>query len=154
MTRQYSKQELLTFNEFFLEVGVEVGDADVMCEVSAVARRMASNLDFVLQRLGYETLVLRTNDDAQTISWQRRLCCITLKSELRNPYPSDFTIIAAGRFSRLGKALLSGEGFVLIGTHECLAHVLNRQAQPLVKLMDSIGRHTLPRIVCPLQGNP
>ena len=147
VTRQEAKQEFLTFKEFFLEVGVEVGYADVVSEASAVARRMASNLDFVLQRLGYETLVLRKNEEAQTISWERRLCGITLKSELPNPYPLNFAIIAADQFSRLGRALLNGEDFVLIGTYEYLAHVLKRQTQPLVEA-DGIDWESYPPTYC------
>ncbi len=133
VTRQDSKQELLSFKEFFSEVGVEIDDADLRAQASDVAKRMASNLDFTIQRFGYETLVVRNDQASRTISWERRLCGIILKSELPNPYPSDFKVIAADQFAQLGKALLSGDQFVLIGTYEYLAHVLNRGSEPLIE---------------------
>ena len=52
VTRQDSKQELLSFKEFFSEVGVEIDDADLRAQASDVAKRMASNLDFTIQRFG------------------------------------------------------------------------------------------------------
>jgi hypothetical protein len=133
VTRQDAKQELLSFEEFFSEVGVQVSKADIAVEAANVAKRMALNIDFLLQRLGYETLVIRLDEPRDIIIWERRICGITIRSELSNPYPAGLMIIAADQFAQLGKALLSGAPFVLIGTYEYLTHVLSRQPQRLVE---------------------
>lgn len=133
ITRQDARQELLSFEEFFAEVGVEVSTDDVASEAAALAKRLAANMDFMLQRMGYETLLLRVSDKQDTIRWERRICGIKITSELKNVYPAGFRVIAADQFAQLGKALVSEEPFVLIGTYEYLTHVLKRQPQPLVE---------------------
>jgi hypothetical protein len=133
VTRQDAKQELLSYEEFFSEVGVQVSTDDVANEATLLARRLALNIDFLLQRLGYETLVLRLSEKQDTIRWERRICGIKITSELKNIYPPGFRIIAADQFAQLGRALLSGDPFVLIGTYEYLTHVLIRQPQQLIE---------------------
>ncbi len=126
VTKQDSKQELLSFIEFFNEIGVQTESHDVSKEASQIAKQLVNNIDFVLQRLGYETTLLRRDHTLKKIIWERKLCGIKIKSEFNDTYP-DVKIIAADQFIEIGDALLRGSPFVLIGTYEFQSYILERR---------------------------
>lgn len=125
VTKQESKQELLTFGEFFDEVGI-VQSTEVKNDVAQVAKQIANRIDFVLQRLGYETSVLRRDRDRKKIVWERKICGIRLKSEFDDDLPSESRVIAADQFAELGEALERHEPLAIIGTHEFQLYILER----------------------------
>lgn len=127
ITKQDSKQELLSFDEFFDEVGVESQSNDARHEAHQIARQLASKFDFVLQRLGYETTALRRNLGQKKIIWERKLCGVRLKSEFDDPLPDKIKIIAADQVAELGDALAGGESFAIVGGYEFQSYILERR---------------------------
>lgn len=93
VTKQDSKQELLSFDEFFEEVGVQVNSADLKREADHVAKRMAENITFIQQRLGYETSVLRRDTARKVIIWERKICGIKLLSEFEDTLPKNRVLL-------------------------------------------------------------
>lgn len=138
ITKQDSKQELLSFPEFFDEVGVQAQSHDLRQEAAELAKQLAGNLDFVLQRLGYETTVLRQDYKKKKIIWERKLCGIKIRSEFDYSYP-NVKIIAADQFLNIGDAILSREPFVLIGTYEFQFYILEkRRCRTLIEVNEKI----------------
>lgn len=126
ITKQDSKQELLSFAEFFEEIGVQAQTDDLKEEASQLAKQMVSSLGFVLQRLGYETTVLRRDPERKKIIWERKLCGIKLRSELDDSVPDGFRIIAVDQITEIGEALLAPRPFAIIGTYEFQFYVLEK----------------------------
>jgi hypothetical protein len=126
LTKQGAKEELLSFAEFFAEIGVEISGKDSIVEAERYAQALASNYAFVQQRLGYETVLVRRDSMMGTIVWERRLCGLILRSEFKDSLPPDIQLIAADQYDRLGAALDASKPFVLIGSYEFLMYSLDR----------------------------
>jgi hypothetical protein len=126
ITRQESKQEFLSFHEFFTEIGIEAQSDDLKTEAARLAKQLASKIDFVLQRLGYETTVLKRDTEQKKIIWERKLCGIKLTSELNDDLPSEMKIVAADQIYQMGDALLGAERFAIIGSYEAVSYILER----------------------------
>ncbi|MCU1223925.1 MAG: hypothetical protein JWQ42_2018 [Edaphobacter sp.] len=126
LTKQGAKEELLSFAEFFAEIGVEISGKESIVEAERYAQALASNYAFVQQRLGYETVLVRRDSMMGTIVWERRLCGLILRSEFKDSLPPDIQLIAADQYDRLGAALDASEPFVLIGSYEFLMYSLDR----------------------------
>lgn len=131
--KELSKQEFLSFQEFFSEIGLEINAQDEASR-KRLAVQIVDNFDFILQRLGYETTALHRDLESKKIIWERRLCGIILKSEFEDPYPPDIKIIAADHIDDIGDAL-AVDTFALIGHYEFQAYVLEKlNYRPLVKV--------------------
>lgn len=126
VTKQDSKEELLTFNEFFLEMGLLVTAEDPHNQAKSVVQTLAANFAFVEQRLGYETLLLRRDVSREKVIWERKLCGITLRSEFNDTLPTNINIVAADQYDRLGAALLGEHPVAIIGSYEFLLYTLDR----------------------------
>ena len=126
VTKQESKQEFLSFAEFFSEVGIEADTSDVREEARKVVKQLAGKFDFVLQRLGYETTVLRRSIEKKKIVWERKLCGIKLKSEFEDSLPEEIKIIAADQVAELGDALAGDEPFAIVGSYEFQSYILEK----------------------------
>jgi hypothetical protein len=128
ITKQESKQEFLSFAEFFNEVGIEAETNDVRQEAHRIAKQLASKFDFVLQRLGYETTALRRSVENKKIVWERKLCGIKIKSEFDDLLPEKIKIIAADQVAELGAALAGDEPFAIVGGYEFQAYILEKSS--------------------------
>lgn len=134
ITKETTKEELLTFDEFFNEVGLQTSSTEDRTEQKRLAEQLASRHDFILQRLGYETTVLRRDLATRKIVWERRLCGISLKSVLDDPLPKGVKIIPADQIDALGDALVAEESFAIIGHYEYQSYALEKiRYRPLVK---------------------
>lgn len=155
VTKQDSKQELLSFDEFFTEVGVQVQSADVKNEAYRVAKRMAHSIDFVLQRLGYETSILRRDKARKMIVWERKICGVKLRSEFDDTLPAGVRVVAADQFAEVGAALAGQESFAIVGGYEFLLYILDRSNHRcLVDASDiEVGRYHSPYCLSPT-GEP
>lgn len=65
ITKETTKEEFLTFDEFFNEVGLQTYYTKDSTEKKRLAEQLISRRGFILQRLGYETTVLRRDSDTQ-----------------------------------------------------------------------------------------
>lgn len=148
VTKQDSKQELLSFDEFFKEVGVQVESADLQKEANQLAKRMAQNFSFILQRLGYQTSVLRRDTARKMILWERRICGIKLTSEFNDTLPDGIRVIAADQFEKLGKALASGEPLAIIGSYEFLFYILDTSRHRCLVEASNIQSQDYPNPYC------
>lgn len=134
VTKETTKEEFLTFDEFFNEVGLQTYYTEDRTEKKRLAEQLVSHRDFILQRLGYETTVLHRDYDTQKIIWERKLCGITLKSILDDPLPKKIKILAADQIDALGNALIGKESFAIIGHYEFQSYVLEKiKYRPLIK---------------------
>jgi hypothetical protein len=126
VTKQGSKQELLSFNEFFDEVGVQIPSGDMKKAANQIVKQLVNRFDFVIQRLGCETTSLQRNSIEQKIIWERRICGVKLSSELDDTLPDGIKIIAADQFSELGDALARNQFFAIIGSYEYQLYILEK----------------------------
>lgn len=124
--RQESKEELLSFDEFFKEIGVEANSEDAKAEAKQLAKELVDRIDFILQRLGYETVLLRRDSARKKIIWERKICGIKLRSEFDDSLPDDVTVVAADQVAELGEALAGEKPFAVVGSYESQFHVLTR----------------------------
>lgn len=134
VTKETTKEEFLTFDEFFNEVGLQTYYTKDGTEKKRLAEQLVSRRDFILQRLGYETTVLHRDSDTQKIIWERKLCGVTLKSTLDDPLPKGIKILAADQIDALGDALIGEVSFAIIGHYEFQSYILEKiKYRPLVK---------------------
>ena len=126
ITKQGSKQELLSFKEFFDEVGVQTPTGDMRKAASFTVKQLVNRFDFVIQRLGYETTSLQRNRIGKTIIWERKICGVKLSSEFEDTLPDGVKIIAADQFSELGDALALNQPFAIIGSYEYQLYILEK----------------------------
>ena len=137
ITKQESKQEFLSFSEFFVEIGVEAQSDDLKKEAGQIAKQLISKLDFVLQRLGYETTVLKRVTEQKKIIWERKLCGIKLRSELDDSLPAGIKIVAADQINEIGDAIARLEAFAIIGNYEVISYILEKSSyRSLVEVND------------------
>jgi len=129
VTRQGSKEELLSFSEFFDEIGVLSPRDNLEAEAKQIAQQLTKQLSFVLERLGYETTTLRRDRERSKIIWERKLCGIRLKSELVDALPDEVTLIAADQVSELSDAITGESPFAIIGGYEYQAFILETQSR-------------------------
>jgi hypothetical protein len=134
VTKQDSKQELLTFDEFFKEIGLQLNTQNTKIEAAEIAKQLASRTDFVIQRLGYATSALRRDISSKKIIWERSVSGLKIRSEFEDLVPPGVTIIAADQFSDLGRAMMNTEPVAVIGSYEFQAFILDRAKQrPLIE---------------------
>jgi hypothetical protein len=135
ITLQASKQELLTFEEFFSEAGLEHGSSREWVDQRRLAEKIVKTWDFALQRLQYETTVLTRDVARNKIVWERRLCGILLRSEWDDNLPRDIRIIAADQVDKISHALVNEEaGVLLIGHYEYQGFILDKHDyRPIVR---------------------
>jgi hypothetical protein len=126
ITKQGSKQELLSFNEFFDEAGVQTPSGDIRQAASQIVKQLVNRFDFVIQRLGYETTSLQRNSREKKIIWERKICGVKLSSELDDTLPDGIKIIAADQFSELGDAFARNQSFAIIGSYEYQLYILEK----------------------------
>lgn len=133
VTKESSKEEMLSYEEFLKEVGIEVEEGLTNSNKKAVIEQIVGRLDFVMQRMGYETLSIRRDRDAKKIVWERLLSGIRLTTTLDDPYPDGISILAADQIDRQAQHLFD-ENCVLIGHYEFQRYAIERQPiKPLVK---------------------
>jgi hypothetical protein len=132
--KETSKEEFLTFDEFFNETGLQTLYTKDKAEKKRLAEQLIQRSDFILQRIGYETTVLQRDFDNQIIIWERKLCGITLKSILEDPLPRGIKILASDQIDELGDALVGEKSFAIIGHYEFQSYVLEKiKYRPLIK---------------------
>jgi hypothetical protein len=125
VTKESSKEEMISFDEFFAEVGIETEPTSQDETKRRMVQQLVGRLDFVLQRMGYETLSIRREPGAKKIIWERLLCGIRLTSTLDDPYPEDAVIFAADQIDQHARNLFT-DTCVVIGHYEFLRHVVER----------------------------
>lgn len=135
VTRESSKQEILTFDEFFQEVGLQCQqDADLSAK-KKLATESARNVDVLMRRMGYETTTLRRVPDHKTILWERKVAGILLRSEIDDSYPDDSVLVAADRIDHFVNALARRDNVVVIGDWEYQTFALSNL--PFIPLVPS-----------------
>ena len=133
VTKESSKEELISFDEFLGEVGIEADSAASDKTKRRLAEQIVSRLDFVMQRMGYETLSIRRDPVAKKIVWERRLSGIRLVTRLDDPYPDDAVVFAADQLDHHVQNMFN-DNCVVIGHYEFQRYAVERQPiRPFVK---------------------
>jgi hypothetical protein len=135
VTKTNDKQELLSFIEFFSEVGLHVTPEEYDKDKRlSLAKEIVSSREFIIKRLGYETVVLRRDSSKNMIVWERKICGLRLKSEFENNFPDEAVLIGADQIGKLGEAIFNRDFIVIIGNYEFQHYVLDKfQYKPLVE---------------------
>ena len=154
VTKTGEKDELISFREFFSELGLELETGSNSEEENLkMAKNIVTNHDFILKRLGYETLVLQRDLVNKKIVWERSICGLRLKTEFEDNLPLEVALCGADQLNQLGEAIFRNKEIVIIGDYEYQKYFLEKVAyKPLVeaklnKLKDDIS-------FTDQQGNP
>jgi hypothetical protein len=132
ITKESSKEEMLSFDEFLAEVGIEAQGSGTD-KKRRLTEQIVSRFDFVMQRMGYETLSIRRNRAEKKIVWERLLSGIRLVTLLDDPYPEDAVVFAADQIDQHANNLFS-DNCVVIGHYEFQGYaVAQRPVKPLIK---------------------
>lgn len=126
ITKQDAKQEFLSFDEFFDEIGIEVDSKNLKQEANNIVKKLVKNFDFVIQRLGYQTTFIKRDKAHNKIIWERKICGILIKSEFDDILPEDLIIVAADQIKELGDAFFGEKPFAIIGSYEFLSYILQK----------------------------
>jgi len=135
VTKTNDKEELLSFVEFFEEVGLHISNEIYDNEKSiSIAKEIISSREFIVNRLGYETVVLRKDSSKNKIVWERKLCGLRLRSEFEDNVPDGAVLIGADQIEKLGAAIFKGDNIVIVGNYEFQHYILDKfRYRPLVE---------------------
>ena len=134
LTREQSKTEVMSYDEFFAEVGLEIPAGASAADKRRVAQSAIDNVNFVVARMSYETTLLRRVTARKVIIWERRICGIQLRSELSDDYPPDTQMIAADRIDHYVEWMKQPRDALVVGDWEFQKFVLSgRPFTPLVE---------------------
>lgn len=146
LTKTNDKEEILSFREFFDEVGLEIDSENNTIEANMnLAQQIVNSQDFVFKRLSYETVVLLRDSSQNKIIWERNICGLRLRNIFDDLYPKDAILVGADQIDKLGDAILSSKLIILIGNYEFQNYILEKFAyKPIVnadlgKLNDEIS---------------
>jgi len=135
VTKTGSKEELISFKEFFTELGLEIANQSRTEEENIrLAEQIISNQDFVLKRLGYETLVLQRDKTNKKIIWERKICGIRVKSEFEDTLSEELILCGADQIDLLGEAIFGNKPIAIIGDYEYQKYILEKFSyRPLIE---------------------
>jgi hypothetical protein len=134
VTKQDAKRELLSFDEFFAEMGLQVNTGDIKNEATEIVKQLTARSDFVIQRLGYTTSLLRRDVTSKKIIWERSISGLKIRSEFEDLIPPEMKIVAADQYAELGRAMMEAEPTAVIGSYEFQTYVLDRsRRRPLIE---------------------
>lgn len=133
VTKSENKEELLSFKEFFQELGIEHTSSGSDSDYD-LAKEIVSKPEFIVRRLGYETVVLIRDTAKGKIIWERKICGLRIKSEFEDNLPTDAILIGADQLDTLGEAIFGDKLIVLIGNYEFQKFILEKFSyRPLVE---------------------
>jgi hypothetical protein len=134
LTREQSKTEVISYDGFFAEVGLEIPAGASDADKRQVAQSAIDNVNFIIARTSYETTLLRRDTVRNVIIWERKICGIQLQSELPDDCPPDMEIIAADRIDHYVEWLKQPRDVFVVGDWEFQKFVLSgRPFRPLVE---------------------
>jgi hypothetical protein len=129
LTKTNDKEEILSYREFFEEVGLEIDYKNNSNEVNInIAQQIVNSQDFVFKRLAFETVVLVRDSAQNKIIWERNICGVRLKTEFDDLFPKDSIILGADQIDKLGDAIFGKKLIVLIGKYEYQNYILEKFA--------------------------
>jgi hypothetical protein len=133
VTLHSSRSELLTIDEFLKEMGVEVDE--IITDKPTLARKLASSIDAVRIRMGYETLLLRRLEESKQIRWERRFCGVHLVSVFEDHFPAGTRLLAADRVSDYVHFFAGNhsDAYAVVGDYEFQRYLVQETSfRPLV----------------------
>lgn len=134
ITKTNDKEEILSFREFFEEVGLEIDSDNNTTEANInLAQQIVNSQDFVFKRLAYETVVLLRDFSQNKIIWERNICGLRLKNVIDDLYPKDSILVGADQIDKLGDAIWGNKLIILIGNYEFQNYILEKYSyKPIV----------------------
>lgn len=134
LTREQSKAEVVSYDEFFAEVGLEMPVGASTIEKRQIAQNAIDSVNFLLARMSYETTLLRRDARRNVIIWERKICGIQLRSEMVDDCPADTQLIAADRIDHYVEWLEQPRNALVVGDWEFQKFVLSgRPFTPLIE---------------------
>ena len=134
VTKTGNKEELISFNEFFTDLGLELQTSDNADDNFKLAEQIVNNQDFILKRLAYETLVLQRDLENKKIIWERKICGIRLKSQFDDNLSSDAILCGADQLNQLGDAIFKNQEIIIVGDYEYQKYFLEKVSyKPLIE---------------------
>lgn len=154
VTKTGDKKELISFKEFFSELGLELDTSKNSNEENFnLAGQLIANHDFILKRLAYETVVLQRDLTNKKIIWERKICGIRLRTEFEDNYSSDVILCGADQLSQLGNAIFENKEIVIVGDYEYQKYFLEKVSyKPIVEAILGSLRNDV--AFTDQQGNP
>lgn len=135
VTKTGDREELITFKEFFSELGLELQITNNSEDDNLkLAEQLVLKHDFILKRLAYETLVLQRDLENKKIIWERKICGIRLRTEFEDNLPTDIVLCGADQLNKLGEAIFNNREIVIVGDYEYQKYFLEKISyKPLVE---------------------
>ncbi len=134
LTREQSKTEVISYDEFFREVGLEISTNTSNEEKRRTAQSVIDNVNFIVARMSYETTLLRRDTARKVIIWERKICGMLLRSELPDGYPPGTELIAADRIDHYVEWLKNPRDVFVVGDWEFQKFVISgRPFTPLIE---------------------
>ena len=135
VTKTGDKVELISFKEFFSELGLELETTKNSDEENLnLAGQLVANHDFILKRLAYETVVLQRDLTSKKIIWERKICGIRLRTEFEDNFSPDVILCGADQLNQLGNAIFQNKEIAIVGDYEYQKYFLEKvQYKPIVE---------------------
>jgi hypothetical protein len=126
LVRETNKSEVITFDEFFGEVGLVVDPNLEENDKRRIASDACANVDVLIRRMGYETTALKRDRELGVIIWERYIAGFKLRTEIHDDFPLDATIVAADRIDHHADALVKLNNTIVVGDWEYQSFILSR----------------------------
>lgn len=123
------KSELLSINEFLIELGFEIPLDQPQSLTQENIDKLVAESTILKRRLGYKTLRLERNEKLRKILWEREISGIKIKTEIEDNFPKDAIVLSADNLEKYFTEDLFGKPLIIIGDYEYQSFILDKEKQ-------------------------
>lgn len=127
LTKESSKSEIITINEFLDELGYEVSPYDNLELTQENVNKLVTNSEWAKRRFTYKTISLERDISAKKIIWEREILGIKITTLLDDEYSLDYRLVPADRMEELFDLNTKNSKVLVIGDYEYQSYILDTE---------------------------
>jgi hypothetical protein len=127
VTKKGENSEILSVNEFLQELGFEISSENPLSLSQDNIDKLVSQPEILKKRFSYRTLHLERNIKTKTISWEREIIGIKIKTEIKDIFPEEAFILPADKIENCFAPEFAGKLLIVIGDYEYQSYILDKE---------------------------
>lgn len=132
VTKEGENSEILSINEFLQELGFEIPPELPLSFTQDNIEKLVGQSDILKKRFSYKTLSIERDFNSKTITWEREILGIKIKTILEDYFPKEAVILSADNIEKCFAEEMLGKTFVIIGDYEYQSYILDKEKRKFV----------------------
>lgn len=132
VTKEGENSEILSINEFLQELGFEIPSELPLSFTQDNIEKLVSQSNVLSKRFSYKTLNIERDFNSKTITWEREILGIKIKTSLKDYFPKEAIILSADNIEKCFTKEMFGKTFVIIGDYEYQSYILDKEKRKFV----------------------